>query len=681
MKKYFSLFFVAALVMGCNSGEKASDNNIDRKALLGRHNPHVEAIDSLAPMTVGNGGFAFTVDITGLQTFPERYKGGLCLTTQSDWGWYAEPNYLNVKPKDCLDKKGYAVPPKKGDAKDACDYYQQNPRRMNLGRIGFTGLDADLLSDADQTLDLYNGTLQSNFKYNGKPVQVTTSCDPELDMLAVSISCEDLLPVQLSFSYHSFEAEGDGGSWEPGDCVTELTSDGQCARISVKNHISRYFLSLNLKDAYIRQPAYNVYEIVPMKSSWSFTGQFRKERGEIKNDNSAASSLQATKAYWNSYWEQAGAVDLSACTDPRAAELERRIVLSQYLTAVQCAGSTPASSTGLSGNVNYGKFRMDELWWNEAHFALWGHPEMLNGTMDWFAENVASAEDAAYKQGYLGARWPSVSSNSGVETPSESDVYQICQQASVVYLYELMRRAGYETLEPVLEAIKKTGMFMVRVASEDKNGNYNLVCQPLQKALGKDALNPSYELAAWFSALSMMANIESGNFRYLLVARDLNKPAVSPEGVYLPAYNVKKAYESKELTSGHPSVLGMFGMLPGNAAVDTLTMKKTLDKVIECWDWNSCSASDLAMAAMCATRLGEPEKAIELLLKQSDNSKWLAGGQNSLSGQNCYLTGNGALLSAVALMTAGWDKCESDAPGFPKDGKWDVKWEKINPLP
>ena len=70
MKKYFSLFFVAALVMGCNSGEKASDNNIDRKALLGRHNPHVEAIDSLAPMTVGNGGFAFTVDITGLQTFP-----------------------------------------------------------------------------------------------------------------------------------------------------------------------------------------------------------------------------------------------------------------------------------------------------------------------------------------------------------------------------------------------------------------------------------------------------------------------------------------------------------------------------------------------------------------------------------------------------------------------------------
>ena len=57
------MFFVAALVMGCNSGEKASDNNIDRKALLGRHNPHVEAIDSLAPMTVGNGGFAFTVDI------------------------------------------------------------------------------------------------------------------------------------------------------------------------------------------------------------------------------------------------------------------------------------------------------------------------------------------------------------------------------------------------------------------------------------------------------------------------------------------------------------------------------------------------------------------------------------------------------------------------------------------
>src|SRR5882762_2386011 len=43
---------------------------IDREALVTRHNPVVRKIDYDAPLTVGNGGFAFTADITGLQTFP-----------------------------------------------------------------------------------------------------------------------------------------------------------------------------------------------------------------------------------------------------------------------------------------------------------------------------------------------------------------------------------------------------------------------------------------------------------------------------------------------------------------------------------------------------------------------------------------------------------------------------------
>lgn len=41
---------------------------IDRKALVTRHNPVLRAIDVNAPATVGNGGFAFNADITGLQT-------------------------------------------------------------------------------------------------------------------------------------------------------------------------------------------------------------------------------------------------------------------------------------------------------------------------------------------------------------------------------------------------------------------------------------------------------------------------------------------------------------------------------------------------------------------------------------------------------------------------------------
>ena len=42
--------------------------------------------------------------------------------------------------------------------------------------------------------------------------------------------------------------------------------------------------------------------------------------------------------------------------------------------------------------------------------------------------------------------------------------------------------------------------------------------------------------------------------------------------------------------------------------------------------------------------------------------------------------GNGGVLYAVAMMAAGWDGCpERDAPGFPADGQWQVRWEGLKP--
>ncbi|MBQ7512136.1 MAG: hypothetical protein IJU11_05275, partial [Prevotella sp.] len=46
-----------------------------------------------------------------------------------------------------------------------------------------------------------------------------------------------------------------------------------------------------------------------------------------------------------------------------------------------------------------------------------------------------------------------------------------------------------------------------------------------------------------------------------------------------------------------------------------------------------------------------------------------------------YLPGNGALLTAVAMMCAGWDgSTDFPTPGFPKDGKWNVRWEDLRPM-
>lgn len=47
---------------------------IDRKLLVTRHNPVLRQAETLSPLSVGNGEFAYTVDITGMQSFPDEYK-------------------------------------------------------------------------------------------------------------------------------------------------------------------------------------------------------------------------------------------------------------------------------------------------------------------------------------------------------------------------------------------------------------------------------------------------------------------------------------------------------------------------------------------------------------------------------------------------------------------------------
>ncbi len=46
-----------------------------------------------------------------------------------------------------------------------------------------------------------------------------------------------------------------------------------------------------------------------------------------------------------------------------------------------------------------------------------------------------------------------------------------------------------------------------------------------------------------------------------------------------------------------------------------------------------------------------------------------------------YLPANGAFLSAVALMVAGWDESKELHPGIPKDGTWKVRAEGLRRLP
>ena len=65
-------------------GMTAAASPIDRQALVTRHNIVLTNADARTPLQVGNGQFAFSADITGLQTFLPAH-------TMSHWGWHSFP--------------------------------------------------------------------------------------------------------------------------------------------------------------------------------------------------------------------------------------------------------------------------------------------------------------------------------------------------------------------------------------------------------------------------------------------------------------------------------------------------------------------------------------------------------------------------------------------------------------
>jgi hypothetical protein len=88
------------------------------------------------------------------------------------------------------------------------------------------------------------------------------------------------------------------------------------------------------------------------------------------------------------------------------------------------------------------------------------------------------------------------------------------------------------------------------------------------------------------------------------------------------------------------------------------------------------------MVAMTAARLHEPQKAVDALLMDKRTNTYLISGHNYQDQRlRLYLPGNGGLLTALALMCAGWDGCTVRNPGFPDDGTWDVRWEGLLPMP
>jgi hypothetical protein len=687
---------------------------IDREALVRRHTVRVDHVDPEGALTVGNGDFAFTVDATGLQSMEGLYyREGIPLETLSTWAWHEFPNTKGLTLADASElhefhgrKISYATKQRS----PAGDYFRQNPHPVPLGQISLLlkgrPVTKEQLGAVKQSLDLWTGLIRSEYVLAGEPVVVETVAHDTLSVVGVKIISplvkRGSLEVRFRFPYsHQLSKHNKPPlvwdhpkahqtmflSQTEGGAVLERGLDATC-----------YYVDLRWSGAgKLTKAEAHDFRLRPGKGAGdtlAFTCRFSAEKPG--NPAIAFDDVKtASAAGWKNYWTRGGVVDLSGSTDPRAAELERRIVLSQYLLKVNYAGDMPPAETGLTHLSWYGKHNSEMYFWHAAHFSQWGRTELLEKGLAWYRKILPAGKAEAAAQGFKGVRWPKMSGIDGRTGPGGINPFIIWNQPNPIYLSELVYRAKptVETLEKYRDVVFESAEFLASFAFYDAKTDRYVLGPPIKNVSEKSGANltqnPTFELAYWHFGLGLAQAWRERlglppEPKWADILAKLSKLPVSEEGFYLEIETVADMYR-------HPgavptSMLMALGYLPQTAMLDVETARRTFHEVnrrngVERW-----SSWAMGQAAMTAARLGEGETAVAILTNLSKPTRFMTSGhvRRPKEPEGCvtYLPVNASLLTAVGLMAAGWDGAPTtNAPGFPQNGKWVVRAEGLNPMP
>jgi len=681
---------------------------INRKELVARHNPILKKVDVESPLTVGNGEFAYTADITGMQTLYSEYEQAYNpLCTMSQWGWHTKKvnSKSGIYTMDDLEMTRYeymgreityAVERKEGN-EAVYEWLRHNPHRIHLGSVGFLWegktIEEKEITNIHQQLKLYEGHLVSEFTIGGYLVKVLTCCHPDKDLLFFQVESEAIkagkLQIVIRYSYGSHKITGADWNTQTEHLTTVEKQEQNLLKINRQMGDTVYYNVLQSEQAFVAEQENHEITITGTESKFDFSLGFYQQEEALYQTEAIA---EKSRLYWKQFWETGAAVELYQSKDERGFELERRIILSQYLVAIQSCGSIPPQETGLTCNSWYGKFHLEMHLWHSAFLPLWGKGELLKRSLPWYKKHLKTAIENAGRNGFQGAKWPKMIAENGVDSPSIIATLLIWQQPHIIYMLELLYQSEQndEFLTEYWEIVKETAIYMADYAYfNEETKCYDLPAPiiPAQEEFDPTKTwNPTFELEYWSFTLKIAAKW----------AKRLGKTEVSKEwkdisenmarlpvkdGVYLSHENCPDTFE--KYNKDHPSMVGALGLLAGER-VDKDIMKQTLKRVLEEWDFATMWGWDFAMMAMTAVRLGEPEMAIEILLRDTPKNTYVSSGNNYQRLRTdlpLYLPGNGSLLLAVAMMTAGYQDCEEALPGFPKNGMWQVNYEDMNPFP
>lgn len=677
----------------------AAEPLIDRHALVTRHN--IEWNDLRGQIPLGNGEFCFNADGTGLQTF-----GG---NTMSHWAWHSFPLPAGVTPDQIPSTGTFQKGPVKGPdvfpegTSVIRSWMFDNPHIFNLGRIrltkaGGTELKPDEVKILERRMDIWSGIHTSLFTINNQTVRVTTCVHPDIDMVAFTIESDLLskgeLEISVDFPYPDLQRNRPwSGNFDRKDAHSTfiLRSPADARQADIRRQIDsvNYYASIRCSHGgELVMPAADRPHAFIIRSEGSSSLElscvFSEQPVTGRVDNPRV-TLKKSIRHWQAFWKDGGAIDLSGSSDPRWKELERRIVLSQYLLAVQSAGSYPSSEAGLMEVDPWrGQFHMEMTWWHLAHYGLWDRWSMAEEALDCYRKFIPPAAALSQQLGYKGLKWAKSVGPEGRSAPWSGNQVLLWKQPHPIFFAELEYRLypETETLEKWSEIIEGTAVHMADyVVFNAETGIYHLdpVMPPSEQGITKDAV---FDIAYWRWGLGQAQAWRKRMGRepepLWDKVRDNLVPLPVDSGVYVHSAEWNDTYTKRAWE--HPDPVGVFGMLPAVEGVDRETAHRTLMKVWQTWDWKRCWGWDFPWFAMAAARLGEPDLAIEALLLDAGTKNHYDERGVCTGGPCPYLPGNGGLLYAVAMMAAGWDGApDKHAPGFPDDGTWTVRWEGLKP--
>lgn len=345
----------------------AATSTIDRKRIVARYNPMRTASSASTPMQVGNGDFAFGADVTGLQTF-------LPWAIMSSWGWQNDSLPAGKTWADVENYKGASwdfhgrLVQYEFDGADAAvqQWLTANPNRVNLGRIGLVFGDGEgtavnvteaELQDVRQEIDLWTGTMSSEFSYNGERVSVKTYSAQSSSTVGIVVKsalvASGRLGVFLDFPWNDGANKFSApfvGSWNMTSNHTTILDLVEGRESNIQAQISHTLVNSTFITSVGGTPfsisrdssQAHRYSLFPKRSSATFELSVDYSLDAPSDVVSVDNIVKESTAAWEGFWSQGGFVDVyTGSTDSRAAELQRRIILSRYLMRVNEAGDLP----------------------------------------------------------------------------------------------------------------------------------------------------------------------------------------------------------------------------------------------------------------------------------------------------------------------------------------------------